>query len=77
MDGVPKDGAIEAEILGQEPDVVEILHPAICQTSLDHRVELLCDDGFAWVHPQDWRGHGKQRGISGNMSRVAADADGR
>ena len=45
------------------PDIEEILHTAITQAKLDHRVELFGYDRFTWIRFQTRRGQIKQRGI--------------
>lgn len=44
----------EFELSGKQPDVVEILHPAVQFAEFYHRFKFLCDGTFAAVAKQLW-----------------------
>ena len=59
-----KECTIELETTGQKPDVVEVLHPAVCLPEVNHGVELLGKNSFAWV-TRARRRHLNKRGVVG------------
>ena len=48
--------AVEVELSGQQPDVVEVLHPAVQHAQFDHRFEFFGDSAFAAVAEHLWSG---------------------
>ena len=49
--------------MAEHPEIVLVLHPAVCHTERDHRLEPFGDHGLARVAPQARRGHIKQSKI--------------
>lgn len=66
-DGLRERIATKIKLLGQEPEIKEILHTAIGNTEFDHRLKIFGNDRFLRIG-QETRGWKiKQRGIVENL----------
>ena len=66
---------IEGKLLGHDPDVKEVLHPAVGDAKLDHGLILLRDDRLSGICPDTWCREVEQRwevdDIRGGGNRIA------
>ena len=54
LDGAGEHGAFKFKLLGQKPQVVEVLHAAVGHAERDHRLKLFRNDCFARVGQNSW-----------------------
>src|SRR5512145_3238386 len=56
LDGHSNLGTIEVELVCEQPNVEEVLHPTVQGSKVDHRLELLGNNRFARIHAQSRSG---------------------